>query len=43
MNLVKYRDAHMNYDIYFWVINQIRVSPIYPTRGEAEAWDGTRI
>lgn len=43
MTLVKYRDAHMEYDIYFWVINQIRVSPIYPSKEEAEAWDGIPI
>jgi hypothetical protein len=43
MNLIEYRDAHLKDPVYFWVVKQVRISPIYPTREAAEKWDGTPI
>lgn len=42
-NIIEYKDGHLTDPIYYWVIKQIRISPIYSTREEAQKWDGTRI
>lgn len=41
--LIRYKDAHLTDYIWFWVIEHIRISPIYPSEEEAMKWDGTPI
>ena len=37
--LIRYRDAHLKDYIWFWVVDNIRISPIYRTEEEALTWD----
>lgn len=41
--LIRYRDAHLVDYIWFWVIDNIRISPIYGSEEEAKGWDGKPI
>jgi len=41
--LIRYRDAHLTNYIWFWVIDNIRISPIYDSEEIAKTWDGTPI
>ena len=39
--LTEYRDHTMRDYIYFWTIENVRVSGIYTNPEEAKTWDGT--
>lgn len=41
--LIRYRDAHLKNPIWFWVVKNIRISPIYESEQEAKTWDGKVI
>lgn len=41
--LIRYRDAHLADYIWFWVVKNIRISPIYYCEEAALEWDGTPI
>ncbi len=41
--LIRYRDAHLKDYIWFWVVENIRISPIYGSEEDAKGWDGTTI
>ena len=41
--LIRYRDAHLADYIWFWVVKNIRISPIYGSEEDAKTWDGKPI
>ena len=41
--LIRYKDAHLTNYIWFWVIDNIRISPIYDSEEIAKSWGGTPI
>lgn len=41
--LIRYKDAHLTNYIWFWIVKNIRISPIYESEETAKEWDGKII